>query len=373
VIDGEGNRAQLVYEGHDRQTRWIFPSATRPAAYNDATQATALASAGALNGADYEEYTYDLNGNRTSLRKRDGRTIAYSYDALNRLTLKDIAGGTAADVHYGYNARGLQTYARFASTSGQGITSAWNPYGELTSSSTNMGGTTRTLSYQYDANGNRIRITHPDAHYFRTDYDGADRPVTLWANAATAMQGYAYYSHGGVSGTSRPNGTTSQWGYDGLQRLNALMHGLAGTASDAAWTYTRNPASQIASVARDNDAYAWTGHYAVARAYTTNGLNQYIAAGGATFAYDANGNLTSDGASTYSYDVENRLATRSGAVTLPSPTRSGDDAEFPSSSAVQRNFAKRGKLFYIQDKASPLQSEALVPKGLVSCLSRRRS
>ena len=65
---------------------------------------------------------------------------------------------------------------------------------------------------------------------------------------------------------------------------------------------------QIASETRDNDAYAWTGHYAVNRGYTTNGLNQYSAAGSASFGYDANGNLTiATAADTYVYDVENRL------------------------------------------------------------------
>ncbi|WP_102156518.1 hypothetical protein [Tsuneonella flava] len=70
---------------------------------------------------------------------------------------------------------------------------------------------------------------------------------------------------------------------------------------------TRNPASQIASTTRSNDAYAWTGHANVDRNYTTNGLNQYTAAGPASFTYDANGNLTSDGSNTYVYDVESFL------------------------------------------------------------------
>jgi RHS repeat-associated protein len=47
-----------------------------------------------------------------------------------------------------------------------------------------------------------------------------------------------------------------------------------------------------------------------------NGLNQYSAAGGVTFQYDANGNLTSDGSSSYVYDAENRLVSRSGGVAL---------------------------------------------------------
>ena len=38
VIDGNGNRAELRYDAYGRQDRWTFPSATRPAAYNDATR-----------------------------------------------------------------------------------------------------------------------------------------------------------------------------------------------------------------------------------------------------------------------------------------------------------------------------------------------
>ncbi|TMJ18517.1 MAG: hypothetical protein E6G92_01300 [Alphaproteobacteria bacterium] len=64
---------------------------------------------------------------------------------------------------------------------------------------------------------------------------------------------------------------------------------------------------------RDNDAFAWGSHYAVARPYTTNGLNQYIAAtGGPSFAYDLNGNLTGDGVHAYTYDIENRLVMATG-------------------------------------------------------------
>jgi hypothetical protein len=44
-------------------------------------------------------------------------------------------------------------------------------------------------------------------------------------------------------------------------------------------------------------------------------LNQYTAAGPATFTYDANGNLTSDGSTSFVYDIENRLVSASGAKT----------------------------------------------------------
>ena len=92
--------------------------------------------------------------------------------------------------------------------------------------------------------------------------------------------------------------------------LAVLTLDLHGSTRDVSWSYTRNPAGQIASETQSNDAYSWDGHVDAVRAYTTNGLNQYSAAGSARFCYDANGNLTADGSSVYKYDVENRLISK---------------------------------------------------------------
>ena len=150
VTDANGNRAELRYDGHDRQSCWIFPSKT---------------VAGTLGGdcatGDFESYGYDPNGNRTSHRKRDGSTLTYAYDALNRMAAKIVPeraglGPThTRDVHYEYDLRGLQTKARFDSLAGEGITNSYDGFGRLVSSSSNMGGTARTVGNAYDANGNR--------------------------------------------------------------------------------------------------------------------------------------------------------------------------------------------------------------------------
>jgi hypothetical protein len=62
-----------------------------------------------------------------------------------------------------------------------------------------------------------------------------------------------------------------------------------------------SPAGQITTRTRSNDAYAWNANVNVDRAYAVNGFNQYISAGPANLTYDANGNLTSDGSTTYTY------------------------------------------------------------------------
>ena len=120
------------------------------------------------------------------------------------------------------------------------------------------------------------------------------------------------------------HGTGIGWLYDEVGRTRYQASDLGGEGSDAIWNFLRNPASQIVQATRSNDLYAWTSHYGVGRSYQTNGLNQYsrtdstTAAGpaAADFGYDANGNLTSDGSRTFSYDVENRLVGASGGFAL---------------------------------------------------------
>ncbi|HYG30112.1 MAG TPA: hypothetical protein VD887_07850 [Allosphingosinicella sp.] len=299
--------ARLVYDGHDRLGQWIFPSTTRPTAFDASTQATALATAGSVNTSDYEEYGYDTRGNRNSLRKRDGQVIGYSYDALNRMTVKDIPGGTSGDVYYGYDARGQQLFARFGSASGPGVANTWDGFGQQLTTSSDTGGFTRALGFDYDAHGNRIRITHPDGIFFTYAYDGLDRASAILENGTATLATFAYDALGRRTSLTRSGAGTTSYAYDGAGRLQSLGHDFGGTANDVAFSFGFNPASQIVSRGNSNDLFAWTESPAGATASTINGLNQIAVHNGTTFTHDANGNLTWDGARTYAYDAENRL------------------------------------------------------------------
>jgi YD repeat-containing protein len=290
MTDANGNRAEMTWDGYDRQRRWIFPSPT---------------TAGVANQSDYEEYGYDAVGNRTSLRKRDGSTLTYQFDNLNRMTVKIVperAGldpSNTRDVYYGYDLRNAQTYARFDSATGEGVTNVYDGFGRRTSTTTRYGATVRTLSYQYDAAGNRTQITHPDGAFFTYSYDARGRLTLLRESGVTWLNGFSFNGQGLVSGQSYNAAWLSSYGYDAIGRLNALTHDLAGTGQDVGFTFGRNPASQITSRTRSNDTYAWGGAYNINRGYSVNGLNQYTTAGTASFTYDANGNLTSDGTRTF--------------------------------------------------------------------------
>ena len=55
--------------------------------------------------------SYDASGNVTSRRLRDGNSIGFTYDALNRLTAKDLPGHAEPDVSYTYDLLGRMTGA----------------------------------------------------------------------------------------------------------------------------------------------------------------------------------------------------------------------------------------------------------------------
>jgi RHS repeat-associated protein len=303
VTDANQNLATYGYDALYRLTQWNFPSPTQP---------------GIANPTDYEAYTYDNNGNRKSLRRRDGSVLTYDYDTLNRMVDKIVpdGGGLVAamtrDVYYGYDNRGLMTSATFDSAGGAGITNAFDNAGRLTSSTNSLIPGAKTLSYTYDQDGDRLRITYPDAINVDFTFDGLDRSSQLWWSANT------YTSQGTLAYTNRPASSTV-YTYDGSLRLTHIGQHFASTANNLEQGFGYNNASQLTSETRDNDAFAFGGEYSVNRAYAVNGLNQYTGAGPDTLAYDANGNLNADtvnGATTnYTYDRENRLVWASGPTT----------------------------------------------------------
>jgi YD repeat-containing protein len=309
VIDANGNRAEMTFDGFDRQRRWIFPSNTP----------------GLANPADYEEYGYDVVGNRTSLRKRDGSTLTFQYDALNRVIVKIVperSGLTAAqtrDVYYSYDVSGLPLKARFDNLDGEGVSHYYDLFGRPVTTLIAMGGYYRYVTYYHDDAGNRLSLTWPDNGYVSYAWDAARRMTSVTGNSGTVLATFAYDGFGRRQQLATP-GTLTGSGYDALSRLTALTHDLSGSAQDQTLGFAYNPASQIVARSSTNNAYAWTPPYNVSRTYAANGLNQYSASTNAgqapvAFSYDANGNLLSDGASTFVYDVENRLVSASGGRT----------------------------------------------------------
>ncbi len=304
VTDANGNYSSLKYDGFDRLQYLYFPSKT---------------TAGQASTTDFEQYNYYPTSNLQSLKKRDGTIIDYYYDALNRPTQKHFPAAPATDVYYGYDLRNLQLYANFGSPTGQGVTTVYDGFSRVSSSTINLNGRSQQVSHKYDADGNRVRVTHPDGNYFVYAYDGLDRLTQITENGSAVLTALTYDNQGRRYTLTRGGGVAAtSYRYDPVSRLQTLSHALhvVPMTHDETLTFSYNPANQIITRTLSNGIYALPDVPNSSTTYTPNGLNQYTQIASATTAsprYDANGSLTFDGATTFGYDAENRLTSATGA------------------------------------------------------------
>ena len=185
------------------------------------------------------EYTYDEDDNLASLidprHGGTGRSITYTYDDANRLT--KIA---YPDIHYytdfTYDEAGQRLSMKdtrgacevgYAANCSAGTTVNDTTYytyddnGRLATVQTNFAATARTVSYGYDAAGNRTSITYPDSKVASYEYDELNRMDTVSASWFSGDTTYAYDAAGRLIITTLPSSTdiTADYGYDAANRL----------------------------------------------------------------------------------------------------------------------------------------------------------
>jgi RHS repeat-associated protein len=308
LTDGEGNKTSYEYDGFDRLSKTYYPVTT--------------AGAATSSGSDYEQLGYDAASNVTSRRLRDGQTITYGYDNLNRVTSKATPGSAYQDwdVAYGYNLLGQVTSAVGTDGTATAPNSfAYDALGRMTTEVNYVA----TTYHAYDLADQQTRLTWGDGFYVDYDYDVTGNMTAIRENGATSGAGvlasYGYDNLGRRTSVTRGNGTTTSYSYDGVSELASLTQDLGGSTYDVTNSFGYNPAGQIASLSRSNDAYAWIGHFNVDRPYTVNGLNQTTASGATSLGYDARGNLNSSGGLSYSYTAESPLASGPNTVLIYEP------------------------------------------------------
>lgn len=325
LIDANGNHAQMTYDGFDQLLRWYFPDKAPPSAYDPSTVDSAFSTAGAVSSTDYEEYGYDGAGNRTSRRLRNSTPanlvqITYAYDALNRLQSKTLpAGNPNISSAYTYDMLG-----RIKSvTSGDSTTLyktatsyTYDGLGRMTLETKSLNDIGHSTTSEYDAAGNRTKLSWSGAPFYVTyKYDIANRMTDVNEGDTTNLVHFVYDVMGRRQTLTRANGTSTEYHYDAVSRLDTLtLKSGATEVNKYAFGYT--PSGQIAQKTLSQDTYAWTGAVAANTTYTPNGLNQigslYSATTGTTTTptYDPKGNLTSAGGATYAYNAENELASQ---------------------------------------------------------------
>jgi RHS repeat-associated protein len=316
VKDGENNLTTYEYDGFDRLLKTRFPIGTK--------------GANASSTTDYEQLTYDANGNVTTRRLRDGNTLSMGYDNLNRQT--SLTGSTITNRTYSYDLLGRMTGASGGTT----LTFTYDALGRMLSDGQPFG----SIGYEYDLAGRRTKMTwNNDGFYVDYDYDVTGNVTKIRENGATTGVGvlasYTYDNLGRRTSGVLGNGSASYYAFDAVSRLSCMTIDLpgsgnpncnpAGTGYDQGAIFSYSPSSQIKQTVRANDAYAWSEHANASSAYTSNGLNQFSQVVSTplsgspqttTFGYDGRGNMTSSGSTTYSYNGLNELTARSGGITL---------------------------------------------------------
>jgi RHS repeat-associated protein len=307
ATDAQGNKTSYEYDGFDRLVKTRYPD---PAA-----------GAGTSSAADYEQLVY--TGPMITSRRLRGyagdssRHIDFTYDHLNRVTIKDLPG-SEPDVNYTYDNLGRLTSTIFPGSSSQTLTFTYDALSRKLTETGPLG----TMSSLYDLAGRKTMTGWPDGLYVTYEYLVTGEMTAIRENAATSGIGvlatYSYDNLGRRIGITRGNGTTSSYGFDNASELTSLSHNLdfAGTAHDLTHGFSYNPAGQIAGTTRSNDSYAWPDSADVNRAYAVNGLNQMTTVGGFTYSYDARGNLTDTVLSSFTYTAENHLITGPSSASL---------------------------------------------------------
>ncbi len=262
---------------------------------------------------------YDANSNILDRINRAGQTIVATYDVLNRPLTEVIPayGSTAADtITKTYDLGGRLD--EITDTPGDIVALTYDTAGRITETKTTIAGLSgaHATKYTLDDNGNRTKLTWPDAYYVKYTLDRLDRITKVTDPNAVILATYTYDPYSRRTNLAYSNGASIAYTYSPGSDLLTLTNGFVTTTNNAAYTLGYTNAHQLTSEAVSNTSYDYgPPQVAATTAYAAaNVLNQYptvTPAGGSaeTLTYDGNGNLTFDGAFTYTYDPENRLMT----------------------------------------------------------------
>jgi RHS repeat-associated protein len=253
-----------------------------------------------------KHYFYDLAEHTLDAK---GQRIEFGYDASDQLiakVLKDASGATTDTVTYGYDLLGNLAAA---SDSDSGLAFTFDPLGRLAEARTLAGAAqpATTISYAYDKNGNRVRMTDPHGNLTTYGYDPLNRLTTL--TSPDGVFTFGYDDAGRRTSLTFPNGARAAYSYDAASQLTSLHYLDAAMALLSKFDYTYDDKGNRESRTTLDGVTT----------YTYDDLDRLTGAVGPdpanplqtateSYAYDSVGNRTSSHLATGQvHDVANRL------------------------------------------------------------------
>lgn len=228
-----------------------------------------------------DSYTYDSIGRVVAYNNPKGNTTSYTYDELDRIKRVDYPDGSTKS--FTYDCCGLSTVT---DSNGTLIFTYYND-NRLEKFIDIYG---KTISYDYDAAGNLTSLTYPDGKVVSYKYDAADRLIEVkdWLNNATT---YEYDNASRLINVNYPDGSTITHEYDKASRLTSILDYSADATINGVFQYTLDALGNRTEVSYYQPLMATPASQNVS--YTYDNDNRLLTAGTTTFSYDNNGNLTS--------------------------------------------------------------------------------
>ena len=348
ITNEEGQTTNFTYDGLGRLIAVAGLAGDAGYTYDEAgnvlTQTDALGRVGrfrydALNrlierrypGGETERFAYDAAGNPVLRIDGLGRATTLMVDAMNRPTQKVLPGGNT--VSYTYMADGQ----RASVTDSRGVTNyAYDGSGRLASITHPTG---ETVNYTRDANGNVVSIAAASGALGYA-YDALDRlaQVTATEGAATA----SYDLAGNRVRQTAANGIVTDSAFDLRNRPTSVSHKTGGGTVLHSFSTTYSPSGRRTKIieldgAVDNFSYdsrgrlstetrTGTNPYSISHTYDAVANRLQVIRDGTptTFTYDVNDRLVSDGATTYAWDANGNLVSRTQGANV---TIYGSDTE----------------------------------------------
>jgi RHS repeat-associated protein len=248
---------------------------------------------------------YDTEGNLTELTDRRGKVDKFTYDALNRLTEAKygVSSETAeSTIKYEYD-NGNRLTKVIDSASGT-YTPEYDELNRLKSLATPQG----TIKYEYDEANRRTSMTVPGQEAIKYTYDEANRLKEL--KRGTQAVSFAYNEDNLPTNTTLPDGVEEQYGYDEANELTSIAYKKNSTTlGELDYSYDLDGRKEATW-----GSYARTGLPEAISSAKYNADNEQTERGSKKFSYDANGNMTSDGTNTYTWNARNQLAEITGGT-----------------------------------------------------------
>jgi RHS repeat-associated protein len=285
VTDALGRATTYQYDAVGNRTQMVDRKGQTFTYTNDAVDRLTQVQV----GSTVFSYTYDAAGNRLTLTDGTG-TTTFQYDELDRLTRMTYPDTKA--VIYTYDAASN----RLSLTNPANVlfTYVYDDANRLTQ--IRQGG--RTWALNYDAAGNRTSLLHPNGARINYTYLTNNWLATITHKQAGGVTfetlTYGYDANGNRTTLTDATGTTA-FGYDELNRLTSGAYpGGYGTWS---WTYDAVGNRFIQNSPSGQTTYGYDAN------------NRLTQAGSTTYSYDNNGNLTSiSGGTSFTYDAHNRMS-----------------------------------------------------------------